>query len=219
MLRQALHILLPSAHDAARLITGVATHMLSSQTGADLSTMPSLSEGMASGTAQQGSAEHAATAQTGASAAAAAATTSGQTRWDPQHIDKPMIELPPGTNMQPTATAAGAEQSVEAHKSADVPHVGPDTDQSAAFDMGKQFSFDQSAKTALGSGQLSASNMEPWGPSGDSLGDVGSKTVETLRAAAGTAAAGGAAAAAALETGVNSLTELAGVSMGSKPFR
>jgi hypothetical protein len=45
---------------------------------------------------------------------------------------------------------------------------------------------------------------------------VGSKAFETV---AGTAAAVGSAAAAALGSGVNSLSELAGDSMGSNPFR
>lgn len=153
-MRQAIHLLLPSAHDAACFLTGVAAHLLNSQagSGAGLGSMnPSrrdLFTEPAGPTAHTGSITE---LDSGAADAAAAGSLCGQTRWDPQHTDTPALELPP------SAAQGGAAGRA--------PDVQADSDQSAAFDLSKQFSIGKSAQAAPGSGQAHSSAREPWGPS------------------------------------------------------
>lgn len=215
VLCQAIHLLLPSAHDAARLLTSVATHLLSSGS-ASLEGMPSFSAGIATFEAAQpeGVLQNPEAAGPDATVAPtdAGAAASGQTRWDPQHTDTPALGLqtdamlaPPTSATQPTAGVPDADTLDDSY----LPDVQAGRDQSGAYDLGKQFSFGKSAKTGGGTGSKAF----------ESAGYAAGRAVRTAEALGASAVSLGAGAQEALEGGINSVTILAGADNSYKPFR
>lgn len=176
VLRQAIHLLLPSERDAADFLTGVAADLLSSQAGSGAGAGSvnhsrwDVSPEAAGPTAHSGCTE-ARDTESSAAGAEADSSLGGLTRWGPQHTDTPAFGL------RPSAVQGGAVVGAR--------DIHPDNDQSAAFDLAKQFSYDKSAQAAAG---LGSSAMEPWGPydagskEGGYVGSMGLAGVNTLQA-------------------------------------
>jgi hypothetical protein len=136
VLRQAIHLLLPSAHDAADFLTGVAADLLDSQAGSGAGagnvshSRWDVSPEAAGSTARTDSTAVPGTESLSATSAEADSSLGGQTRWDPQHTDTPALELPPSAVLGGAAGGGACD-------------VHPESDQSAAFDLAKQFSYEE----------------------------------------------------------------------------
>lgn len=202
VLRQALHMLLPSAHDASRLLTDVAAHILASNTssGSPAASSMGAQQGSASGdsnTAHTASGPALPSVFAGDSSATlpsepmSASTESVVASQDSSsmHSAHPTATAPAGPL---AATSSSNEHGNKA--TAQDATTQMNLDQAAAFDMGGAFSMSAATRT-LGS-------LDPQHVSGSSAGAGASTADEGAAGAAGHLAA-----------------QQAPGSVGIKPFR